>query len=998
MAEHRTRVGLHARNDRLFTEADYELIRRARIETLKIMSSTDTPVYVRLRKENPDLELIVRLYDDRIRRDSRPSPADFVTKMVPIIERTRPYAVKYEIHNEPNHQEGIEGWGAADENARAFLAWYMQVLVALKQACPWAAFGFPGLAPGHRDLSWLDICQEAIRASDWLGCHCYWQYDNMMNDQWGLRFKLCHQRFPEKQIEVTEFGNSTPPEQVSREQIAMQYTKYYQELNKYPYLGSASAFIASSPDPQWVQFVWMKEGGEMLPVTLSIASMERKPVDVEPAPTPEPAPKPLPTPGPPPVPERKFSQTGKTVRGSFLKFFDNYGLDICGYPISEQFEEFGLQSQYFQRVALEELKLGGIRLKLVGTEAWTSRSQITDLKARIEELSQQAPVGGLTKPPIEDIVDALPTGKDNPYPTRALTDIKQIVIHHTATSPTITAQRLAEYQVEKLGKAGIIYHFVIAADGTIYQTNRLETVSDHAYARNQASVGICFPGNFTDTIPPEAQLKAGGRLCAWLLSSLRLPTSAIVGLCELVSTQSPGKQWLGGQRWKEKLLLEVKTALEASEEEHTALIASLQEQIKTLQEQIKTQQEEAKKQQEQIGVQQEEAKAQQEQIKTQQEEAKKQQEQIRVQQEEAKAQQERIKTQQEEARKQQEQITAQQEQVKVQQEQIKAQQEEAKRQQEKIKTQQEEIEKLKGQLPTPVPPPAPRPEEGKIARPLIQDLVGVLPKHATKTYGTRALSSITTLVIHHSATVPTITPQRIAQYHVKNLDWPGIGYHFLVSADGIIYQGNVVETVSYHATKANPFGVGICFLGNFTEDVPPPPQLQAGAHLVAWLMQELNVALDNVEGHLKFTATACPGNQWLKGKKWKELLREEIVKVQHEAVQPSPTPVPAPEAKPIYHYMLFWAHDSKWAEQDWLNAQNYIGAFQPSAGFKSHEAAQAEYVTIVGGPLGVSKEVEDWLKANGCKVDRIAGKNEAETKQILDDLVRQGKRFQHFDE
>jgi putative cell wall-binding protein len=55
-------------------------------------------------------------------------------------------------------------------------------------------------------------------------------------------------------------------------------------------------------------------------------------------------------------------------------------------------------------------------------------------------------------------------------------------------------------------------------------------------------------------------------------------------------------------------------------------------------------------------------------------------------------------------------------------------------------------------------------------------------------------------------------------------------------------------------------------------------------------------------------------------------------------------------------------------------------------------------VTIVGGPLGVSKEVEEWLKANGCKVDRIAGKNESETKQILDELVRRDKRFLHFDE
>ncbi|MDX9833493.1 MAG: hypothetical protein RBU35_24725, partial [Anaerolineae bacterium] len=255
MAEHRVRVGLHARNDVRFPDADYEMLRRARIETLKTMSLTEPSVYQRLRQEQPDLEFIVRLYDDRIRRDSRPSPADFVARMVPLIDRLKPYTVKFEIHNEPNHAEGIEGWGASDDNAHAFRSWYLQVLAGLKQACPWARFGFPGLALNnpHRDLAWLDICRDAIEASDWLGCHCYWQYGNMMNDQWGLRFKLYHERFPNKRLELTEFGDSTPNR--PREEVAQLYVRYYQELNHYPYIGSASAFIASSPDPTWVPFV-----------------------------------------------------------------------------------------------------------------------------------------------------------------------------------------------------------------------------------------------------------------------------------------------------------------------------------------------------------------------------------------------------------------------------------------------------------------------------------------------------------------------------------------------------------------------------------------------------------------------------------------------------------------------------------------------------------------------------------------------------------------------
>ena len=58
MALHRTRVGLHARNDVRFPEHDYEMIRRARIETLKMMSFTDLSVFQRLRRENADVEFI----------------------------------------------------------------------------------------------------------------------------------------------------------------------------------------------------------------------------------------------------------------------------------------------------------------------------------------------------------------------------------------------------------------------------------------------------------------------------------------------------------------------------------------------------------------------------------------------------------------------------------------------------------------------------------------------------------------------------------------------------------------------------------------------------------------------------------------------------------------------------------------------------------------------------------------------------------------------------
>ena len=256
----RVRIGLHARNDHTFTDLDYRIIREARIETLKTMSHTQTDVYKRLRQENPDLEFIVRLYDDRISKNHQhPSPAEFAAKMIPIMQTLQPYAVKFEIHNEPNHESGDEGWGASLDDARDFSRWFLEVFRLLKATCPWAQLGFPGLALHHGswrgDLDWLNVCAESVRKADWLGVHCYWQQENSLSFDWGLWFIEYHNLFPDKMLELTEFGNST--KNVGRDVLARHYATYYDVVQRYGlYLRSAAAFLATSPDPTWTDFCW----------------------------------------------------------------------------------------------------------------------------------------------------------------------------------------------------------------------------------------------------------------------------------------------------------------------------------------------------------------------------------------------------------------------------------------------------------------------------------------------------------------------------------------------------------------------------------------------------------------------------------------------------------------------------------------------------------------------------------------------------------------------
>lgn len=284
------RIGLNGRNGVGFHDLDYQLIREANIETMKMMSLTDPAVFARIQQENPGIEFIVRLYDDRLNSEGHPTPAEFVERISPVMAALQPYAAKFEVGNEPNHFRRYEGWGPTDADAADFNDWFLQVYDLLKAVHPWAEVGFPALGTPdsvHRDKAWLAIVAEAINRADWLGVHCYWQTEpdgsnTMFDEDHGLCFKYYHQKFPDKPIELTEFDNDNifydlPP--ISEEQMAQEYVAYYQELYKYPYLRSASSFIISSPDQaNWEVFIWRTEAGRFKPVVGAVAAMARPPL------------------------------------------------------------------------------------------------------------------------------------------------------------------------------------------------------------------------------------------------------------------------------------------------------------------------------------------------------------------------------------------------------------------------------------------------------------------------------------------------------------------------------------------------------------------------------------------------------------------------------------------------------------------------------------------------------------------------------------------------
>jgi hypothetical protein len=318
MSTRTCKVGVHGRNEpHEFREQDFEVIREARIEVVKMLSHTRADDFERLKRDNPGIEIITRLHDDRIGAGHHPSPAEFADKMTPLMGRLQPYCVKFQVHNEPNHNACYEGWGPSDEQAQDFNLWFLEVYDRLKGAHPRASLGFPGLAVGdadHREGAWLRICRPAIERADWLGVHCYWQTQpdgsgGLLDPAWGLRFQLHHSLYPNKQLEILECGNSNgdrpadAPWPISDEAVADEYVRWLHEAFKHPYVNSASFFILSSDRGNWGSFSWLTEHDWKKPVVWRVGDMYRPPLSPvqvgppKPVAPPQPAP-PRPQPAP----------------------------------------------------------------------------------------------------------------------------------------------------------------------------------------------------------------------------------------------------------------------------------------------------------------------------------------------------------------------------------------------------------------------------------------------------------------------------------------------------------------------------------------------------------------------------------------------------------------------------------------------------------------------------------------------------------------------------
>ena len=207
-------------------------------------------------------------------------------------------------------------------------------------------------------------------------------------------------------------------------------------------------------------------------------------------------------------------------------------------------------------------------------------SDVTDLEAGLEELGSTptVPPGAVPRPDILDVMADLSQHASARWQVRPLTDIRRIVLHHTVTRTDVTPQRIAEVHVGQ-GKPGIAYHYLINGDGTINAVQPLTrivlqaTSSASNQRANADSIAIALAGDFREqrhVEPSAAQRQAAAALIAWLISERKLGgviEQIVFGRSELgESVLSPGTQWLGGVRYKDKLFADIKAILDAASE------------------------------------------------------------------------------------------------------------------------------------------------------------------------------------------------------------------------------------------------------------------------------------------------------------------------------------------------------------------------------------------------------------------------------------------------
>jgi hypothetical protein len=134
------------------------------------------------------------------------------------------------------------------------------------------------------------------------------------------------------------------------------------------------------------------------------------------------------------------------------------------------------------------------------------------------------------------------------------------------------------------------------------------------------------------------------------------------------------------------------------------------------------------------------------------------------------------------------------------------------------------------------------------------------------------------IVIHHPA-ASKLEPEALHAQHLAR-GWAGAGYNVYVRKSGEALILRPIETTGAHCPTHNRDGIGLCFEGNFDVETMDVIQFEAGIKVLASLIKEYKIPLQNVGPHKKWTATDCPGKNFP--------LNDLLKRAQESLITPKP--------------------------------------------------------------------------------------------------------------
>jgi len=121
------------------------------------------------------------------------------------------------------------------------------------------------------------------------------------------------------------------------------------------------------------------------------------------------------------------------------------------------------------------------------------------------------------------------------------------------------------------------------------------------------------------------------------------------------------------------------------------------------------------------------------------------------------------------------------------------------------------------------------------------------------------------LTVHHTAVLMggnTEAPRRMRSYqrYHQEQGWPDIAYHYLIDANGNVYEGRPFTARGDTFTEYDPSGhLQVCCDGHFDQQGIPGIQLAALVDVLAWAASEFGVDPSTIAGHRDYASTTCPG-------------------------------------------------------------------------------------------------------------------------------------------